>query len=63
EADPDAQVISVVMVRDIGTRRLVPALITLGSGLMFGLLAAMLHQRDKVVAAHRSAPVPVPTGG
>jgi hypothetical protein len=30
---------------------------------MFGLLAAMLHQRDKVVAAHRSAPVPVPTGG
>ncbi|MGH9192255.1 MAG: hypothetical protein ACRDZ0_07240, partial [Acidimicrobiales bacterium] len=63
EADPDAEVISIVMVRDLGQRRLVPALITLGSGLMFGLLCAMLHARDRVVAAHRSAPLPAPTGG
>jgi hypothetical protein len=63
EADPDADVISIVMVRDLGQRRMVPALITIGSGLMFGLLCAMLHQRDRVVAEHRSAPLPAPTGG
>jgi hypothetical protein len=63
EADPDAEVISIVMVRDLGQRRLVPALITIGSGLMFALLCAMLHARDRVVAEHRSAPLPAPTGG
>ena len=63
EADPDAEVISIVMVRDLGQRRLVPALIAIGSGLMFGLLCAMLHARDRVVAEHRSAPLPAPTGG
>jgi hypothetical protein len=63
EADPNAEVISIVMVRDLGQRRLVPALITLGSGLMFGLLCAMLHARDRVVAEHSSAPLPAPTGG
>jgi hypothetical protein len=63
EADPNAEVISIVMVRDLGQRRLVPALITLGSGLMFGLLCAMLHARDRLVAEHRSAPLPAPTGG
>jgi hypothetical protein len=63
EADPDAEVISIVMVRDLGQRRLTPALITIGSGLMFGLLCAMLHARDRVVAEHRSAPLPAPTGG
>jgi hypothetical protein len=30
---------------------------------MFGLLCAMLHARDRVVAEHRSAPLPAPTGG
>ncbi|HZA75989.1 MAG TPA: hypothetical protein VE623_06310 [Acidimicrobiales bacterium] len=63
EADPDAEVISIVMVRDLGQRRLVPALIAIGSGLMFGLLCAMLHARDRVVAEHQSAPLPAPTGG
>jgi hypothetical protein len=63
EADPDAQVISAVLVRDIGERRLPAALITVGSGLIFGLLCAMLHVRDRRVAEHRSAPVPATTGG
>lgn len=63
EADPEADIISFVMVRDLGERRLPPALVTLGSGLMFGLLCAMLHQRDRVAAEHRSAPVPATTGG
>lgn len=63
EADEDAQVISAVMVRDIGQRRLPAALITTGSGLILGLLCVMLHQRDRRVAEHRSAPLPAPTGG
>jgi hypothetical protein len=63
EADEDAQVISAVLVRDIGERRLPAALIFTGSGLIFGLLCVMLHQRDRRVAEHRSAPVPATTGG
>ena len=63
EADPDAQVISAVLVRDIGERRLPAALLTIGSGLIFGTLCAMLHVRDRRVAEHRSAPVPATTGG
>lgn len=63
EADEDAQVISAVLVRDIGQRRLPASLITIGSGLIFGLLCAMLHQRDRRVAEHRSAPLPATTGG
>jgi hypothetical protein len=63
EADPEAQVISAVLVRDIGQRRLPAALLTVGSGLIFGLLCAMLHVRDRRVVEHRSAPVPATTGG
>jgi hypothetical protein len=63
EADPDAEIISFVMVRDLGERRLPAALLTIGSGLTFALLCVMLHQRDRVVAEHRSAPLPAPTGG
>ena len=63
EADEGAQVISAVLVRDIGQRRLPAALITIGSGLIFGLLCAMLHLRDRRVTEHRSAPLPATTGG
>ena len=62
-ADEDAQVISAVLVRDSGQRRLPASLITIGSGLIFGLLCAMLHQRHRRVAEHRSAPLPATTGG
>jgi hypothetical protein len=63
EADEDAQTISAVLVRDLGQRRLPATLIVLGSGLTFGLLCVMLHQRDRRVAEHRSAPLPATTGG
>lgn len=46
EIDADAQVISVVMVRDLGSRRLPAALITIGSLIIFLALASMLHFRD-----------------
>lgn len=58
-----SQTISAVLVRDIGERRLPATLIFTGSGLIFGLLCVMLHQRDRRVAEHRSAPVPATTGG
>jgi hypothetical protein len=58
-----SQTISAVLVRDIGQRRVVPAGVCIGSGLIFGLLCVMLHKRDRIVAEHRSAPLPAPTGG
>lgn len=63
EPDEDAQTVSAVLVRDLGERRLPATLIFTGSGLIFGLLCVMLHQRDRRVAEHRSAPVPATTGG
>jgi hypothetical protein len=43
------------MLRDLGSRRQPAAFITLGSGLIFGVLCMMLHRRDQVVALNRSA--------
>ena len=54
-ADPDAPVISVVLERDLGSRRLNPALITIGSALLFAVFATMLHYRDKESMARRAA--------
>ncbi len=50
-ADPDEPVVSVVMIRNLGNLRLVPALVALGSLLIFLALCYMLHERDKVVMA------------
>jgi hypothetical protein len=61
--DEGADTVSVIMERDLGQRRMLPALITIISGLLFGLLCYMLHVRDRVVIEHRSAPLPAPTGG
>lgn len=61
ECDPNADIVSVVLVRDLGEARLVPALVTLGSGLIFGLLCLMLHLRDRTVAANLAAPLPPPS--
>jgi hypothetical protein len=61
EPDPTADVVSVMMVRDIGDLRLPSALITIGSLLMFGLLSYILHTRDRRVAENRAAPLPAPS--
>lgn len=45
--DEAAPVISVVMERDLGNRRLPPALLTIACGLIFAALCYMLHVRDK----------------
>jgi hypothetical protein len=48
EAEP---VVSVVMVRNLGNLRLLPAMVTLGSLLIFLAFCYMLHERDKVAMA------------
>jgi len=48
--DTSQPVLSVVMVRDLGDRRFPPAMVTLGSGIIFALCANALHRRDKAVA-------------
>jgi hypothetical protein len=61
--DQNADKVNIVLVRDLGQQRLPVALFTIGSGLIFALLCYMLHVRDRVVAEHRSAPLPAPATG
>ncbi len=51
EADPEAEPVSVVMLRDLGARRLHPAVFTLASLAIFGLLIYQLHTHDKQLLA------------
>lgn len=46
---------TVIMVRDLGSKRVPPANITIGSGIIFAALAWRLHRRDKQEAANRAA--------
>ena len=46
-------VYTVVMVRDLGRLRLNPAVVTIASALIFGLLVYQLHTRDKEAMAKR----------
>jgi hypothetical protein len=62
-AEPGSQVISVVLVRDIGQRRVPAAIMFLSFTTIFTVLCWMLHLRDRGVAEHRSAQVPATTGG
>jgi hypothetical protein len=64
--DESQPVISVILVRNLGSLRLPPAMVTLGSTLLFALFAWMLHNRDKRETANRASLVPLytttPTG-
>ena len=51
QADPNAPRAAVVMVRDLGSLRLNPAIFTIASTLLFGLLIYQLHTRDKELMA------------
>jgi hypothetical protein len=59
--DDTKPVITVLMTRNLGDLRFPSAMITIGSGLIFGLLCNMLHRRDRMVAAVRANPVPART--
>lgn len=53
--DTSSPIISVVMERDLGNKRLYPFLTALGSLLLFIVTATMLHYRDKEAMARRAA--------
>jgi hypothetical protein len=52
--DETQPVVSVVMIRNLGNLRQLPAFVALGSLLIFLSLAYVLHERDKVVMARRA---------
>ncbi len=52
--DPNATPASVIMVRDLGSLRLNPAVFTIASLLLFGLLVFQLHTRDKELMARQA---------
>jgi len=53
-ADHSKPVISVIMIRDLGNKRLRPALVAVGSFAIFAALCLMLHDRDKALMAKRA---------
>jgi hypothetical protein len=61
EVDPDKPVVSVIMERDLGDVRFPGAMLTIFSGIMFGVLCVQLHRRDQRVAQVRAL-VPVTPG-
>ncbi len=46
--DPDEPVVSVIMVRDQGTRRLPPGVLTVMFGVLFAVTCSQLHRRDRL---------------
>lgn len=56
--DPSAPRTSVIMVRDLGSLRLPSFVLTVFSGLLFGLICHALHRRDKAIRAMRADVVP-----
>jgi hypothetical protein len=62
KADPKQPTVSVIMSRDLGSRRLPGAVLTVVSGLLFLATLVMLHQRDLRSAQARGV-LPGPAGG
>lgn len=54
-ADEDQPVVSVVMVRDLGSRRQPAIFLTIASAIVFAVCCSSLHRRDKLVAEARAA--------
>jgi hypothetical protein len=52
-ADTNAPVYTVLLLRDLGHKRLNPAVATISSAMIFGLLVYQLHTRDKEAMAKR----------
>ncbi len=53
--DEASPIVTVIMERDLGNKRLYPFLTALGSLLLFAVSATMLHYRDKEAMARRAA--------
>jgi hypothetical protein len=54
KADPKAQVFTVVLERNLGAKRLVPATFTIVCAIFFGVTCNVLHRRDKAATAARA---------
>ncbi|MCP4435370.1 MAG: hypothetical protein GY812_07730 [Actinomycetia bacterium] len=54
QVDEEAEVVTVVLQRNLGNRRLIPALFTIFSGVLFAVFAWMLHTRDKAAMQARA---------
>ncbi len=54
EIDQNADIVTVVLLRNLGDRRLIPALFTTFVGLIFAVAAWMLHSRDKLAMQTRA---------
>lgn len=54
-ADPSKPTTTVIMLRDLGNLRVPPFVLTLSTGLMFGICCVVLHQRDKEIMRARTA--------
>jgi len=62
-ADKDAPVYTIILERDRGALRLPSISFTIFSGLVFGVLSFMLHNRDKLAATQRAAAAPAAGAG
>lgn len=62
EIDASQPVVSVIFVRDLGNERFTPAAFTIFCAVMFGILANVLHRRDKAEADNRARTEPEPAG-
>ena len=51
--DPSAPVVSILLERNLGSLRKPPAVVMVSSLLLFGLLAWVLHERDKEIMRAR----------
>lgn len=58
EIDEDRQREYVYMVRDLGARRQPPAVLAIGSGLIFLALCYLLHRRDRILKSNLEQPLP-----
>ena len=58
EIDEERQREYVYMIRDLGARRQPPAVLALGSGLVFFALCYLLHRRDRVLKQNLEQPLP-----
>jgi hypothetical protein len=52
--DPDAETVSVIMLRDLGSLRREPALFAISSLALFAVCASTLHRRDKEAMRRRA---------
>lgn len=57
-ADETQPVTSLILVRNLGDKRFPPALVTIGSLILFAVCCQMLHTRDRREAENRAALVP-----